>query len=291
MSHPWAAALDPIFYLHHCNLDRLWESWNTFPTGKPSVDPSDWLNPSDPKWLDGPPSVGEREFALPNPDGSKWVYTPAEMRDITTLGYTYDDLTPGAVTPVITVAQRMSDLGFAADRVVATGGRTMAPQNRVEMIGANAESLSLAGSDAVRSTVRTESAARGRVVQSLQGLGSTSATPDRVFLNLENVTGLSDAAMFRVYVGAAGAADPVGDKDYLAGSVALFGVSQASDPAGSHAGNGVTYSLEITRIVDKLHLGNVFDVDDLSVYLVPLRSIPEAAKVRIGRISIYRQFE
>lgn len=293
MSDPRAAALDPIFYLHHCNLDRLWESWNAFPPGKPSGDPSDWQNPTDARWLGGPASIGEREFAMPKPDGSEWVYTPGEMRDIAALGYEYDDLVPGEpeVAPAITIAGRMRNLGLAASPGIAAGGLTMASQNRVEMVGASAGGLSLAGSDPVRSTVRTEPAARRRVSRSLQGLAATSTVPDRVFLNLENVTGLSDAAMFRVYVGAAGGADPVGDPDYLAGSVALFGVSQASDPGGRHAGNGITYTLEITRIVDRLHLSDNFDVDELAVYLVPFETIPDAAQVRIGRISIYRQFE
>ena len=164
-------------------------------------------------------------------------------------------------------------------------------QDKVEMIGASTGGLSLAGGDPVQSIVRTEPDARGRVVRSLQGLGPSPTVPDRVFLNLENVTGLSDATMFRVYVGATEGHDPVGDRDSLAGSAALFGVSQASGLAGEHAGNGITYTLEITRIVDKLHLSDNFDVDDLSVYLVPTRTIPEAAKVRIGRISVYRQFE
>ncbi|HKO08858.1 MAG TPA: tyrosinase family protein, partial [Alphaproteobacteria bacterium] len=26
-SVPWAAN-DPIFWMHHCNIDRLWASWN-----------------------------------------------------------------------------------------------------------------------------------------------------------------------------------------------------------------------------------------------------------------------
>ena len=32
---------DPIFYLHHCNLDRIWESWNRLGNS----------NPTDPKYL------------------------------------------------------------------------------------------------------------------------------------------------------------------------------------------------------------------------------------------------
>ena len=33
---------DPIFYLHHCNLDRIWESWNRLGNS----------NPTDPKYLE-----------------------------------------------------------------------------------------------------------------------------------------------------------------------------------------------------------------------------------------------
>src|SRR5262249_5744061 len=50
--HPWAggdmgspatAAWDPIFWLHHANIDRLWVQWL-------ATDPGH-LNPADPAWL------------------------------------------------------------------------------------------------------------------------------------------------------------------------------------------------------------------------------------------------
>ena len=37
MSSFGTAALDPIFWLHHCNLDRLWERWLRAPRGRPSA--------------------------------------------------------------------------------------------------------------------------------------------------------------------------------------------------------------------------------------------------------------
>ncbi|MER9507196.1 tyrosinase family protein [Mesorhizobium sp. LSJC264A00] len=288
MSNPRTAGLDPIFYLHHCNIDRLWESWNNFPVGKPATKPTDWQNPTAPKWLNGPASVGEREFAMPNPDESKWVYTPQKMQDITELGYEYNDLTPGAIAPPITLAARMANLGLSAVVGTQAGGQTM---TKVEMIGASAGRMLLAGSGAMRSSIEMEPTGRARVSESLSAKPLAPALPDRVFLNLENVTGLHDAVIFQVYVGLPDGADPAENKGYLAGSVSLFGVSQASDPAGKHAGNGITFTLEITKVIDKLHLDHDFDVDKLSVDFVPLGNIPNAAKVSIGRISIYRQFE
>jgi tyrosinase len=291
MSNPRTAGLDPIFYLHHCNLDRLWESWNSFPLGKPSTKPTDWQNPTNPKWLDGPASIGEREFAMPNPDKSKWVYKPEQMQDIAGLGYEYDDLNPGAVVPPVTLAARMAALGIATVAATPIGGLTMASQSKVEMIGASEGGVSLAGSGTMRSSVKTEPEARAKVSESLSAAAAAPGVPDRVFLNLENVTGLHDAVIFQVYVGLPEGADPAANKQYLAGSVSLFGVSQASDPAGQHAGNGINCTLEITKVVDQLHLDHNFDVDQLSVDFVPFGSIPDAAKVKIGRISIYRQFE
>ncbi|CAM5508780.1 hypothetical protein MAUB1S_08495 [Mycolicibacterium aubagnense] len=286
MGSPISAALDPIFYLHHCNIDRLWESWNKFPAGKVSRRPISWQNPTQTLWLDGPTNVGQHEFAMPNPDASKWVYTPNGMQDIAVLGYEYDSLDPAADVSADPLGDRLVTLGLPADRgtldgVLAVGSSSRTP----EMIGAG-EGLSLAGSAPVLASVRTEPAARRRVVESF----STTAhvPPDRVFLNFENITGLSDAVIVKVYVGLPGSAGSASDRQF-AGSISTFGLAQASDPNGLHVGNGITYTLEITKIVDQLHLKGEFDVDDLAIELVPLRNIPTAAQIKIGRISLYRQ--
>src|SRR5262249_8294060 len=84
MSIPDSAGLDPIFYLHHANIDRLWEVWMRNPLSKG--------NPKDSKWLKGPASIGERKFSMPMPGNRPWDYTPGEMTDLAKLGYTYDDL-------------------------------------------------------------------------------------------------------------------------------------------------------------------------------------------------------
>ena len=47
---------DPIFYLHHCNLDRIWESWNRLGN----------KNPTDPKYLN-------RKFAFGDRSGKPYI--------------------------------------------------------------------------------------------------------------------------------------------------------------------------------------------------------------------------
>jgi tyrosinase len=113
--------------------------------------------------------------------------------------------------------------------------------------------------------------------------------PDRVFLNLENVRGLVDSTAFHVYVGLPEGANPAGHPELLAGSVALFGARKASIADEEHGGQGLTFVLEITKIVDSLHLNQAFDVDSLPVRIVPVKPVPEDAQVSIGRVSIFRQ--
>jgi peroxiredoxin/N-acetylneuraminic acid mutarotase len=64
---------DPLFYLHHCNLDRVWESWNRLGN----------KNPTDPKYL-------KRKFAYADRTGKR-VDMPVSAGDrVAQLGYEYD---------------------------------------------------------------------------------------------------------------------------------------------------------------------------------------------------------
>ncbi|HET9871296.1 MAG TPA: tyrosinase family protein [Propionibacteriaceae bacterium] len=278
MSDPDTAGLDPIFWLHHANIDRLWESWNRAT--------SDHVNPTEPNWVNGPASIGERAFSMPMPDGSTWTYAPTDVSDLSSLGYEYDDLSL-PVTPV-PPADRLERLGLAP----AEGAETMPGETNVELVGANNESVPVRGSE-VKSHVQLDSEMRHKVTESLsRNLGLTEGAavpPDRVFLNLENLRGQADAAAFQVYVGVSDDENPDDHPERLAGSIAPFGLRKASQSDEEHAGQGLTFVLEITDIVDQLHLEDSFDVDDLPVRLVPVTPIADEAEVTIGRISIFRQ--
>jgi tyrosinase len=64
---------DPLFYLHHANLDRIWESWNRLGNS----------NPTDPNYLN-------RTFAFADRSGKR-VDLPVSAGDrIAQLGYEYD---------------------------------------------------------------------------------------------------------------------------------------------------------------------------------------------------------
>jgi tyrosinase len=67
MSDASVSPADPIFWLHHANLDRLWWSWYNSSAGNHQ----------------NPPLTGTDAVMDP------WSYTEADVRSITTLGYRY----------------------------------------------------------------------------------------------------------------------------------------------------------------------------------------------------------
>ncbi|GAA4401822.1 tyrosinase family protein [Fodinibacter luteus] len=298
MADPRTAGLDPIFWLHHTNIDRLWAAWNASSPGH--------TDPTQSTWLQGPASIGEREFCAPMPDGSTWVYTPGEMTDLDALDYTYEDITPTGVPPLPPVQDMAGSgvggrAGLPGDRVPgdqvpadeAGGGAAVPEETNVELVGANDEAVPV-GAAPVSSRVRLDPRARRRVADSHAGAGeadteATPVAPDRVFLNLENVRGQSDATAFSVYVGVGDDEDPADHPELLAGSIAPFGVTQASDADDEHGGEGLTFVLEITEIVDRMPLAEGLDVDDLPVRIVPRRPVGPEGELEIGRISVFRQ--
>src|SRR5205807_7889946 len=126
MSDPGTAALDPIFYLHHSNIDRMWAVWNENPAN---------TNPTDPNWLNGPTAAGDRKFVMPMPDGSSWIYTPQQMSSLNRLNYTYDSMPkPAAVPAMALFAQRLTRLGAVAAAAKVKEGTPMTIGRNMELV-------------------------------------------------------------------------------------------------------------------------------------------------------------
>jgi peroxiredoxin len=64
---------DPLFYLHHANLDRIWESWNRLGN----------RNPTEPKYLN-------RKFAFGDRSGKRVDLAVSAGDRVAQLGYEYD---------------------------------------------------------------------------------------------------------------------------------------------------------------------------------------------------------
>jgi hypothetical protein len=107
MTDPNTAALDPVFWLHHCNIDRLWEVWLSEPGH---------TNPTSASWRN-------RAFALRDEHGVAVSMQVDDVLDpVAQLGYTYD-------TQLVVAARE--------------GTPRMPDRDRPVLVGANAEPLEL----------------------------------------------------------------------------------------------------------------------------------------------------
>ena len=284
------AAIDPVFWLHHANIDRLWESW--LKAARSPGDPADaFQNPANTDWLDQPAGA----FVMPAPNGSTFTTTARQVLNTLdpSLNYVYQELTV-PVRPTGPVASRLRSLGMApaeADRISETLG--MPSSKTTELVGEYGGSVRVAGA-AADARVQLDPVARDKLTASLSqrstmraAPGGSPKPPDRVYLALENITSATDAGVFHVYINLPDGADP---KDYpknYAGVVSLFGARAASQPGGPHAGNGLAQTLDITAIVDALHLGGA--LDHLDVKFIPQTPMSDQDKVDVGRVRVYRQ--
>jgi tyrosinase len=263
MGDPLFAGLEPLFWLHHCNVDRLWEAWMNTP-GKTMV--------RDPRWLDGP---ADRTFVMPAVGGGAGLtFTARDTLKGGTLHPKYADLTKGTgVTPGVVAVARMG-MGPPDDQ-------------KVELIGANASSLSV-GAAAAETRVDLEPA---RAAAGVAAMGATESGEEvvRLYLALDSVRGSAPSPLLHVYVNLPDGGDPAGHPELLAGSLSLFGLNVASDPDGGHGGNGLGYKLDITELAQRLEAAGDFDPDNLRVTLVPGEGISDESPVTVERISVLKR--
>jgi tyrosinase len=289
MSATETAGLDPIFWLHHANIDRLWEVWL-------KRDPAHG-NSDDVDWLDGPPAP-EPPFYMPGADGSAWRFVARQMLDTRApqLDYVYDN-TDDPVQGEDRREQRLLKLGLPSRRVrgvaESVGGDDMKPKPTVELIGANDEVLRLEGLETDTAVELDDRGAR-RLRRSfdkgllLEGVGEVAA-PDRVFLNLENVRGRRDAMVLDIYLNLPAGAVPAEHPQARVGSLSLFGLRMASRGDGTHAGNGLNLRLEITDYIDAHGIDRLTGLGDLRVKVVAEAAVKPEDEISIGRVSLYRQ--
>lgn len=273
MGVPNTAALDPVFFLHHANIDRMWAAW---------IETGQNQNPTDANWLAGPSANGNSRFAMPvKADGTPWYYTPEDVETTvnlkyygSTYSYTYDDLSLTSfdtTPPEKNVAERLANLGIRGPEK----NIEMATKRSEELVGSSTGSLKLTSGD-THTTVQL-SPPEWRTVEKSLVTASRSTLPDEIYLQLENVKGIDDANFLSVYV-----------NQKFAQTISLFGLLQASMENSPHGGNGKTYKINITRIIDDLHLEGAIDVNSLDIQIRTKHNIPDKEEITIGRIGIYR---
>ena len=264
MGNPQYAALDPIFWLHHCNIDRLWEAWMQTP-GKTME--------RDPLWLDGP---FDRTFIMPQVDGAD----PGETftgRDTLAGGKfhpTYDSLTVGTgVTP----------------GGIAVAGVSMGPsaQQTVDPIGSNNQAITL-GEAAVATTVSLDPAANQDTIETM-GNQAQGERVSRLYVAIEGIRSTDPSSTIEVYVGLKDGETPEDTPETFAGELSLFGLNVASQIDGAHGGNGINTRLDITDLVQQLRAAGRLDGDEIPVTVLRVSVRVDAQPLEIRAIVFYRR--
>jgi len=150
----------------------------------------------------------------------------------------------------------------------------MAKKPKSELVGASTKALSL--TNEIATSVKLKKSAWKMVSNSLL-LASFSSIPDQVFLQLEGVKGTAIANSLSVYV-----------NDEFVKSVSLFGLLNASLKGGPHGGQGLTFKINITNIVDNLHLNGGLAIESLRIKLETKNELPKSDEITVDRIGVYR---
>lgn len=266
MSYLECAALDPIFWLHHANIDRLWNVWIESGGGR--------ADPPDPSW-------NNHQFSFYNEDGEEVAIAASGVLDTASqLDYVYDDAVLGAAKPLI--RQPPSE--------------QPRPTGPPELVAASETPAVLAGDP-----VSVALTVPGRT----QTLLEPQPVPREVRVAVEDITAeRNPGIVYGVYLDLPPDADVDERRDYHIGNLSLFGIEAMNDPDRRHDHPpGFRHVFNATGVVRRLVSEHSWDPTLVVVTMQPIDPLPppgeeatwqrpvtedqEIAAVEIGRIAVF----
>lgn len=265
------AALDPIFWLHHCNIDRLWEVWLR-------RDPNH-VNPAQ-AW----PSAVKFDFR--DVDGKAVKMTSGQVVDTTAapLSYSYDDTSdPLAAVPSIIHTPMAAAM---TKKKAAKAAKAAAPKRKAPpaMVGATKAAFTL-DSPVVHATFAAQPRAAAKAGARAMA-AAAPGPPRRVFLNIEKLVSDAPAPSYDVYLNVPEGQDPRDNPQLFVGRLPMFGLVESTKKGATGGGGGLNYALDITHLYAHVSQLPGWDPAKLRVSFVPARGAAPA-KVGVGRVSLY----
>jgi tyrosinase len=261
------AGLDPVFWMHHANIDRLWAVW----IGQAGME-----NP------DSAGSWGTTASSFHDPDGGEVSGDAAGAVDTAAdLGYEYED-----------TSLPEPDRRSRGRRVSSTPP----PDERAELVGATEEPVELTGG-----TTRVALSVGEPTGPSRRGRRRGAADPERVYLTVEGIQGESDPGVYAVYVNLPDDTDPDEDPEsHYAGNVSFFGIERTRQVDADPGAHAMARSWDITGLVAELRDADNWDPNQMTVTFVPLRRGTSSRRgasdaegstppVTIGKVGVYFQ--
>jgi tyrosinase len=232
MGDPDTAARDPIFWLHHANVDRLWN-----------------------RWLDN------KNHHLPDPVADKDWYDQAFPF--------YDESGKPVVVTVREILKRAGDEARYDDdpRILAAApaaAREKAMEPKIVSLGAVQPMLKLTTTTFTK-TLELGEDARPKLMAALAA-PRAATEPPAVLLRVEGIKPPKDVRLtFDVFLLKRG--EKPSKRSYV-GPISFFG--RRGDGAHGHGdGEGFTQGFDVTGMVEKLRTANKGRLPDLEVAVVP----------------------
>jgi tyrosinase len=248
------AGRDPLFWVHHSSIDRMWASWNA----------NGGVNPTTASWA-------TKTFVFANGSGQRVSDALKNYFDIGTLGYCYDQLIPPAAAAATT---------SSATKMASTSSTASVTPQRV----ANAQAAELAATP-VRVAL---SPVAGLASTSVLGLDQSS--DKRTYLVLKDLhTWKQPEVLYHVYLGPAhGGAS----RSNYVGNINFFDAEfhdHGHGAMGAAIGENF-YSFDVTDLLKKIARSGAADVrNSLMVSFVPGGIPTPGGKPLVSTIELVQQ--
>jgi len=293
MSDPKTAAQDPIFWLHHSNIDRIWWIWQNMPAR---------TSPVDPAW-------DKQPFSFINVNGDPVTIAAIQIKNIVQqLGYDYsssaDDISaavsssPKSPSPTESIGH---DWPHPWPSPSLSRADTMIMEATMpELLGATSHPL-LLGENNLNVTLEMDERALNHTVNLL----GQRQLNQKIFLDLEDLDAEGNPGnVYAVYLNLPNNTEPQDKLEYHIGNVSLFGIGNFRDASEGHPDHSLRLSFDITDFLDRQgedhtwQNGESIEITFEKQYLGQPNDFPEGEEIpaqgntidttpiKIGRISV-----
>jgi len=254
------AANDPVFWIHHCNIDRLWESWNK--AGRKNLTNPNFLSKS---------------FIFADENGTRVEAKVRDFLDVAKLGYSYDKLETPSKPCAPTISQKMFQMR----------AKTQA-----------AASIRL-GSTPVQVTLDLSAQANKSAPANFATTLKAMKSQSRIYLIVRNLSADAQPGIpYDIYLDLP-ADIPIEKRDvHLVGSIHFFDAVNHGTGGAAHGGmnmpQGVSnksnkfFSFDITNIAKNLERNKLLNAKPV-LTIAPAGQPVESANPLIGEITVVEQ--
>ena len=270
------AAADPVFFLHHCQIDRLWASWQSY-TGTTMTFASTSGNanvPTQAEW-------NAQSWSFVDGKGNLVKQSAPSAMDVKTMGYRYDALVekPPQVSLATTLVASGAESG-------GEGGKKVTPQAAPVALAATSRIEVKSGG----TTATLAPPAKPKA--SIAALGAATPGTTLVLSGVKLVN--RPSAVLHVFINLPASTQPDITGPYHIGAISLFKLAaQGEEPVKGHGVHGVggrEYSFDVGDVLARqLHAG-LWTGGSVTVTIsaVGAKEPADQAYLSVGKIELRR---